>query len=311
VRILVTGATGFIGRHVVDALAGEGHEIVSLSRAPAGPTAALAHIRHDLSQPLDPRALGAIEAVIHLAGHGSVDAAVADPAAAALQNAQTTMQAVQLARHHGARFILASSQRIYRPRLGALRETSARSPTEPYGYTKLVAELYVEMAGRVYGVPGAVLRMFSVYGPGQVITGGQSGVVAIFASSALAGAPLIVMSRQRKDFVEVSDVVQAVGLAHSRPSTPARAYNIGAGRATSVIALARAVRNATASQSPIVEDYRDESPHGLVADIRRARLELGYEPQISLEEGLRRYVRWLRSTRAHPAEGAANTDPAR
>jgi dTDP-L-rhamnose 4-epimerase len=176
---------------------------------------------------------------------------------------------------------------------------------------KLAAELYVEMAGRVYGVPGAALRLFSVYGPGQVITGGQSGVVSIFAIRALESAPLIVMSRQRKDFVEVSDVVRAVSLALAKPTTPARAYNIGAGRATSVTALAHAVRDAVGSRSAIIADYQDESPNGLVADIHRARLELGYEPQVSLEEGLHRYVQWLRSTRAHPAEGEANANSAR
>jgi nucleoside-diphosphate-sugar epimerase len=153
--------------------------------------------------------------------------------------------------------------------------------------------------------------MFSVYGPGQLISGGQSGVVAIFAGRALAGEPLVVMSRARKDFVEVTDVIQAVRLALANPSTPSRAYNIGAGRGTSVIALARAVRAACASGSPILEDYQDESTAGLVADIGRARLELGYEPRIQLREGLYRYVEWLRSARAHSAEGPTDSGATR
>ncbi len=298
-RILVTGATGFIGKHAVAGFTAAGHQVWSISRSPAGPPGVVEHLQHDLGEPLPPGRVPAIDAVVHLAGHGSVDAAIADPAAAVRQNAQTTLHVLEVARHSNASFILASSQRIYRPRRRALPEGAAKQPIEPYGYTKLVAELYVEMAGRVYGVPGTVLRMFSVYGPGQLIAGGQSGVVAIFATRALAGDELVVMSRHPKDFVEVSDVVQALTLALARPATPARAYNIGAGRATSLTALARAVRAATGSTSPIVERIGDEGPGGLVADIRRAQAELGFEPRVGLEEGLHRYVKWIRSSRTH------------
>jgi UDP-glucose 4-epimerase len=299
-RILVTGATGFIGRHLVADLAPE-HEVVSLARSAKGPPGASAHLPHDLTQQLDPSRAGPLDAVIHLAGHGNVDDALRDPATAALLNAQTTANAVQLARMSNAPLVLASSQRVYRPRRRSLNESATKLPTEPYGYAKLAAELYVQMAGRVYGLPGVVLRMFSVYGPGQLVTGGQSGVLAIFSYRALEGTPLVVMSRGRKDFVEVADTVQAMRLALARPATPARAYNIGAGRGTSLIALARAVRAACRSQSPIVTDYAGDTSDGQVADIRRARQELGYEPKVTLAEGLNRYVEWLRSTRAGSA----------
>ncbi len=309
--ILVTGGTGFIGRHAVTAFAAAGHRVWSLARASAGPAGAVGHIQHDLCEPLAPERVPPVAAIVHLAGHGDVDAAMADPVGAVLQNAQTTLHALQLARHYGASFQLASSQRVYRPRPRPLAEGALKLPTEPYGYTKLVAELYMEMASRIHSVPGTVLRLFSVYVPGQLIAGGQSGVVAIFASRALAGDELVVMSRARKDFVEVSDAVQAMTLALARPANPARAYNIGAGRPTSLTALARAVRAAAGSTSPIVERLADDDPSGLVADIRRARRELGYEPRISLQEGLHRYVAWLRSARAHPAESAPHADPAR
>jgi nucleoside-diphosphate-sugar epimerase len=130
---------------------------------------------------------------------------------------------------------------------------------------------------------------------------GDSGVVAIFGQQAVTGKPLIVMSHQQKDFVYVEDAVEAIRLALERPSSPPRAYNIATGVPTSVLELARCIRAAVGSASEIVEGYSQGDPGALVADIRRAQRELGYQPRISLEEGLHRYVRWLRAAGAHPA----------
>jgi nucleoside-diphosphate-sugar epimerase len=157
------------------------------------------------------------------------------------------------------------------------------------------------MAARLFAVPATILRLFSVYGPGQVVGAGQSGVVAILGQRAVAGRPMVVLSHQQKDFVEVSDAVDALERAMAHASTPARTYNIGAGRPVRVLELARALNEVAASASPIVEDYSESDPGALVADIGRARAELGYEPRITLEEGLHRYVDWLRSARPSPA----------
>lgn len=300
-RILVTGATGFIGRHAVRALAADGNEVVSLARGPSGPPEASLHISHDLSSAAPLPVAAPVDAIVHLAGEGNVEEARGDPSTIAEVNAQGTVRALQVARNTGAAFILASSQRVYQPGPAPLGEEAPTQPLDPYGYTKLVAELYVQMAGRLFGVRGIILRFFSVYGPGQVITSGTSGVVAIFGQRALADAPLVVMSRQRKDFVEVSDAVQAIQTALERATAPPRPYNIGTGRPTTVLQLAKAVRQAAQSASPIIEDYAEGDPGGLVANIDLARAELGYQPRITLKEGLRRYVDWLRATGPHPA----------
>ena len=300
-RILVTGGTGFMGTHTVRALADAGHEVLTASRARSGPPGAASHVRHDFSQPDPFPDVGRLDAIVHLAGNASALAARADPAAVARTNTQGTLVALEVARRSDAVFLLASTQRIYQTGPRRRVEDAPKIPTEPYGYTKLAAELFVEMAGRVFGMRGAVLRFFSVYGPGQLIPVGDSGVVAIFGQQALAGKPLMVMSHQRKDFVDVADSVDAIQLALQRASSPPRAYNIATGVPTSVLDLARAIVQIAGSSSEIVEDYSQGDPGGLVADIRRARRELGYQPRVGLEEGLDRYVRWLRAAGAHPA----------
>lgn len=300
-RILVTGATGFIGPHVVRSLAAAGHEVLSTSRAPSGPEGASTHITHDFSTNAAFPFVGHLDAIVHLAGNGNIQEAHRDPTAIAQLNAQGTLCALLLARRTGASFVLASSQRVYQPRPRPLDEEAPTTPADPYGYTKLAAESYVQMAGRLFGVTGSVLRFFSVYGPGQVISSGSSGVVAILGQRAVAGEPMVVMSHQRKDFVEISDTVEAVKLALETPTAPPRTYNIGTGVATSVFELARALRSAAESPSDIVEDFSEGDPGALVADIGRARHELGYRPRVALGEGLRSYVGWLQGPRAHPA----------
>jgi UDP-glucose 4-epimerase len=300
-RVLVTGSTGFIGRHLVQALADAGHEVISISRTAEGPTGASLHLTADFTQPPDLPALGHVDAVVHLVGIGDVQIAARDPARVAQVNAQGTLHALQLARTYDAQLVFASSQRVYRPSVAPLTEDSPALPTEAYGYTKLAAELYVAMMGQLFGVPGSILRLFSVYGPGQVATSSISGVVAIFGARALAGHPLQIMSSTPRDLIDIADAVQGIERALLQPTTPPRAYNIGSGMPTSLLTLAHAIKAAASSSSSIVESYTDLTTGGVVADITRARQELGFAPQVSIEKGLQRYVEWLRSTRAHSA----------
>jgi UDP-glucose 4-epimerase len=300
-RVLVTGATGFLGPHAVSALVAAGHEVVSTARAAAGPSGAALHVAHDFAGDAPFPDIGRIDAVVHLAGDGNVQRALAEPARIAEINTLGALRALEVARRHGATFLLASTQRVYRPRRARLGEDAVKQPPDPYGYSKLAAELFVEMAGRIFGLRGAILRFFTVYGPGQVITSGTSGVVAILGQRAVAEKPMIVLSHQRKDLVEVSDAVRGIVLALEHPSLPARPYNIATGVPTSVLELAKTIRRVAGCESEIVEDFSEGNPGDQVADITRARRELGYEPSVGLEEGLRRYVDWLRTTGPHPA----------
>lgn len=298
-RILVTGATGFIGRHLVQGLLADGHEVISCSRAAAGPPGAKLHITHDFASSTLLPDIGAVDAVIHLAAASSALEAQEDPARVHRTNVQGTLETLLFAQQCHAAFVLASSQRVYRMGPLALQEEAPKRPPDLYGYSKLAGELYVEMASRVMGVAGAIVRPFAVYGPGQLIVRGVSGVVSILAQRALDGEEMRVMSPYPKDFVDVTDVANGIARSIAACQSPARAYNIATGVPTTILELAKALQRVTGSASSIVEDYSQHEPGGLVANIERARGELGYEPKIGLEEGLRTYVSWLSAQRRH------------
>jgi nucleoside-diphosphate-sugar epimerase len=155
------------------------------------------------------------------------------------------------------------------------------------------------MESEQFGLPTSVLRFFSVYGPGQQ-PNGVSGVVTIFAHAALAGTPLRVQSAGRRDFTDARDVAHGIALALERPPSgpaPTRTLNVATGWATTFRALAEAVVQAAGSRSSIVVEHEDDAGSDLVADIDLARIELGFEPRISLEDGLTHYITWLREER--------------
>lgn len=297
-RVLVTGATGLIGRALIPELLAAGHEVVGLARRPR-PEANLPVelILADITDPSLGRRLPRVEAVVHLAGLADAGASWQDPAAYLAVNAWGTLNLLFFVREAGARFVFASSQRVYRPGR-RLAETAPIEPRDPYGYSKWVGEVWCQMFSRLYGVPVAVVRFFSVYGPGQAWSSGQSGVLTIFLERALRGEPLEVRAPSRRDFTYVVDAVAGLRLALERPEAPGRVYNIATGRGTTLLAAARLVKWLTGSASPVVARL-SEPEESFVADIGRAQHELGYEPRYTLRDGICAYVRWLRAR--HPA----------
>ena len=210
-------------------------------------------------------------------------------------NATGALHALEAARSSGAMFVLASSQRVYPLQAEVCREDMLLSPDSPYGYAKWVAELWCRMASEQLGVTTRVLRFFSVYGPGQQALGG-SGVVSIFARAALSGQPLIVQSGGKRDFTDARDVARgilhAVADGQARPGGT-RVYNIATGVGTSFRELAHAVARLSGSTSAIQEEMKEAPGTDLVADVTRARDELGYQACIPLREGLEHYLQWL------------------
>jgi dTDP-L-rhamnose 4-epimerase len=154
------------------------------------------------------------------------------------------------------------------------------------------------------------LRGFSIYGPGQVIQAGTSGVLSILARRGLTGQPLEVDAGTLRDFVHVADAAAAFRLALTRPEAVGGVFNLGSGVATSLVELAERVRAETGGCSSLAV-RGDTPPAGYVADLTRARQDLGYSPSISLADGLKEYVAWLANEGANSLEGAPDAAAAR
>ena len=294
-QILVTGGSGFIGRHVVAELTTAGHRVTTLHRgAPlaAGDVGGPAprHLQVDVLSGEARVAASRADAVVHLAGRGDVQASYREPFEYNRLNALGTLNILDGARAGKAHVLMASTQRVYQPTERPIREDEPLAPTDPYAYSKLVAEQWSRMYAEQLATPTTVVRLFSVYGPGQVGQG-TSGVVSIFLDRARRGESLAVHADQQRDLTGVGDVARGIRLAVESPpraEAPARVYNLATGVGTTLHELAQLVCTVVDSRSEIVPPSGRSAEGDRVADIARARAELGYVPAVSVADGLAR-----------------------
>ena len=298
-RVLITGASGLIGRHTLVQLRESGYSIRAFQRGPVsglvdGVDTVTGDIRTD-RQLLCEAARGC-GAIVHLAGRGDVGESRRDPVGYAELNAMGALNALDAARSADAVFVLASSQRVYRLRATACKEDDQLQPDSPYGYAKWVAELWCRMASEQYGMSVRILRFFSVYGPGQQANGG-SGVVSIFARAAVADQPLTIQSDGRRDFTDVRDVARGIQLAIDDAECRGghRVVNVATGVGTSFRSLAETIVELSGSSSEIRQTITEPAGLDLVADVRSARDGLGFQARIPLRDGIEHYLRWLRN----------------
>lgn len=308
-RVLVTGAAGFIGSHLVDRLLALGHEVVGIDSftgnyprecklenlAWANQTGGFRLVEGDLLD-LDLRKLlRGVDGVAHLAGEPGVRASWGPGFALYLErNVLATERLLKAVWREGvARFVYASSSSVYGPDNGGpLREDAPRRPASPYGWSKLAAEELVGLFGREREVSAAVLRYFTVYGPRQR----PEMALSRFISLAFRGEAVEVFGdgTQRREMTYVSDAVDAtVAALKIRIGDPARVYNVGGGVRATVGELVGLVGEALGERlenrhgPPVPGDVRSTW-----ADLGRAARELGYEPRVALEEGIEAQVRW-------------------
>jgi UDP-N-acetylglucosamine/UDP-N-acetyl-alpha-D-glucosaminouronate 4-epimerase len=312
-RYMVTGGAGFIGSHTVDELVKRGHGVVVLDDLSSGKEENLAEIRNKITfmkgsiTDLEAvrKAVHEAEFVLHLAARTSVPRSVKDPLETNRINVDGTLNVLLAARDAKVkRVVFAASSSAYGETSTLPKvESMHPEPISPYGVTKYVGELYAKTFGRCYGLETVCLRYFNIFGPRQEPNSPYSGVLAKFCTAFLEDSAPVVYGdgEHSRDFTFVENAVQANLLACEAPNVAGKVFNVGTGtRATlnHTLQLLRQIsgKNLEAKYEPAREgDIRDSQ-----ADITSARGLLGYDPQVSFEEGLQRTFEWYRSTHTKP-----------
>lgn len=306
-RTLVTGGAGFIGSHLVDALIGEGHSVAVLDNLSSGRADNLKHqpsvelvegdVRDDGVEGIVDKL--APEVIFHLAAQIDVRKSVEDPIADAQVNILATINLAEAARKAGVRKIVHTSSggSIYgTPDTFPVDESFPVDPHSPYAASKLAGEQYLGTFRHLYGIQASYIAPANVYGPRQN-PHGEAGVVAIFSENLLRGKPTKIFGggTNTRDYVYVGDVARAFVLAAGERGDGVR-FNIG----TSVETTDRELHSLVAKHAGAPDTPEDFPPR--LGDVprsslsyARAREVLGWEPTVSLDEGVARTVDYFRT----------------
>jgi UDP-glucose 4-epimerase len=302
-KFLVTGGVGFIGTHLCQSLAADGHEVVVLDlRDPETVIPGVKYVRGDIRKPEDlDRTVRDVHTVFHLAAIVSIPLCQQDPYGSYETNLMGTLRVIEAIRRESdrtgqkARQVFASSAATY-GYLGdngqaLVEDHTADPPISFYGAQKLGSEHAIRQARDVYGLPAVIFRFFNVFGPGQDPKSPYSGVITLFTARLREGKPLTVFGdgSQTRDFVSVHDLVAALRAVPGLPekACDARPMNLGSGKTLTVRDLAMAMQEVTGVRVPMQnQPPRDGDILHSRANISRAREVLGWEPKVTLERGL-------------------------
>jgi UDP-glucose 4-epimerase len=313
---LVTGGAGFIGSHLVDELLRRGRPVRVLDDFSTGLRANLAGTTAEIVEGslTDPaavaRAVQGAGVVYHLGALASVARSVENPAASHAACATGTLNLLDAARRAGVRRVVyAASSSAYGGAggEGAQTESLPVAARSPYAAAKLAGELYMQAFAHTYGIETVRLRFFNIFGPRQRADSPYSGVIALFTAAMNRGrAPAVHGDgRQSRDFTYVANAVQALTRAAETPEVSGNVYNVGTGRSISVLDLVAALNRIFGSDlAPAFGPTRAGDVKFSRADISRTRADLGYQPAVAFEDGLRRTVEWYLSTQDAPVPAA-------
>jgi UDP-glucose 4-epimerase len=305
---LVTGGAGFIGSHIVEELLQRGESVRVLDDLSSGRKENLASVQDVVDfQERDIRDLDAIrplfegvDYVIHLAAVPSVARSIEDPISTTLVNLNGTLHVLLAARDAQAkRVVMGTTAAVYgddpsMPRV----ETQTPQPLSPYALTKLAGEHYGLIFHRIFDLEFVALRYFNIFGPRQNPQSPYTGVLSKFIVAYLRGQRPTVFGdgEQSRDFTFVTNVVDATLRACLAPTAAGKVINVGTGKGSTlnqILALLNQILGV-----PVTPQYappRAGDVRHSTADISLARTTLGYEPRVSLEDGLRRMIAWLRT----------------
>ena len=304
-RVVITGAAGFIGSHLAEALLDRGYSVVGIDNLLTGSTANIAHlsnrdfvfIKHDVTNYVYVE--GPVDAVLHWASPASPIDYLELPIPTLKVGALGTHKALGLAKEKKARFVLASTSEVYGdPLEHPQKETywgnvNPVGPRGVYDEAKRFAEAMTMAYHRYHGVDTKIVRIFNTYGPRMRLNDGRA--VPAFMGQALRGEDVTIFGsgKQTRSFCYVSDLVDGIlRLADSKENDP---VNIGNPHEMTIEEIARTIIRMTGSTSQLV--YRPlpvDDPKVRQPDITRARTLLGWEPKVGLEEGLAKTLAYFR-----------------
>ncbi len=306
---LVTGGAGFIGSHIVHRLQKEGAKVRVVDNLSTGKKERLRGIDSSIELIEDDltdsrvcdRAVQDVEYVLHQAAVPSVQRSIQDPLETNRANVMGTLNLLESCRQHGVRRLVyaASSSAYGDTQVLPKKEDMAPNPLSPYALQKFVGERYCKLYNDLYGLETVSLRYFNVFGPSQDPWSEYSAVIPKFATRLQSRQPLVVFGdgEQSRDFTYVDNVVEANILAIKAQRTAGAVINVGCGESVTLNRLIRFLEEILQVQA--VVDYepprRGDVRHSL-ADISLARDILGYQPKVTVVEGLRRTVDFFASS---------------
>jgi UDP-glucose 4-epimerase len=296
-NFLITGAAGFLGSHLANCLVREGHHVRGLDDLSTGDPAVLSadvlFTRGDVNdRPKLWTLLQDVDCVYHLAARVSVPESVIYPREYNAVNVSGTVAMMEAMRDVGVkRVVFISSGAVYGDQqVQPVKETFIPNPRSPYAVSKLAAEYYVRTIGDLWGIETVSLRVFNAYGPGQHLPASHPPVIPNFLRQGILGGTLVLHSEgaQTRDYVYLDDAVSAMIAAATAPGLDNQVINIGSGQETEVRELMRLVLEVTRSRAEVMFNPRvDAGVSRMCADLTLAREKLGYQPRISLADGLR------------------------
>jgi UDP-glucuronate 4-epimerase len=312
-EILVTGAAGFIGSHTVEALLARGKRVIALDNFNDyyDPERKRRNIAPFLENPNFRLVMGdvrdrdmlehlfttePIRRVVHLAAMAGVRASLKNPELYEAVNVRGTLNLLELSVRQGVQhFVYASSSSVYGGDVEVPYREDARTdrPLSPYAATKKMAEVMCYTFHYLYGLPMTMLRFFTVYGP----KGRPDMAVYLFTDWIARGQPVRLYGdgTQGRDYTYVSDTVSGIVSAVDNPSGY-QIYNLGNSKPQSNAHLIEIIESELGKKATIeMLEYPSSDPQLTCADITRARTDLGYDPKVPLEEGVRRFVEWYKS----------------
>ncbi len=309
-RIIVSGAAGFIGSHFCDYLLARGHSVVGLDNFLTGNPANVEHlateprfrlIEQDITKPFSVE--GGADCVVNMASPASPKDYLDHPIETLEVGSIGTQRMLELAREKGARFLLTSTSECYGDPLEHPQVESYWGNVNPvgprscYDESKRFAEAITMAYHRQYGLRSNIVRIFNTYGPRMKLDDGR--VVPAFLDQALRGEPITVFGdgSQTRSFCYVSDLVE--GIHRLMLSGERYPVNLGNPNETTILEFARHIQRLTGSRSGIVfQPLPQDDPRQRRPDISKARELLGWEPVVSLDEGLKETIAYFQNLHA-------------